>query len=393
MSARVAKKLYGDSPAESRDVSDSGSDQDEVPVKKVNPFALLGGEDNSESEDEADIEPQNTVPAKQNETLSSKKSKKKKKKKKSAKPPTDIDSLLDQLAIEKEEAAAKKPQYLHFFHIGTKKLDYEHEFRELFGDAALRDATPSRSPSPAMPAGWGGRDRRTVPGLSRKLVLTKVRDSFPPVVHRDILMQELPDTRSNGTRDYKFVHSARYQESQRVFDEMRQYGDIQALTTRVTALNPYHVPTLLLIAENRTQLGQHSEASEMIEMCLFAYDRALKPGFNFADGTCRLPFRYYENRGFYLVVFNYIKSLMRRGTWATAFEWAKLLWSLDPEEDPYCAGLMVDFFALNAGYASYVINAADEPFFGSGHYAARPNLLYSSVVAHHMKFPEKVSAV
>jgi hypothetical protein len=83
---------------------------------------------------------------------------------------------------------------------------------------------------------------------------------------------------------------------------------------------------------------------------------------------------------------------MRRGTWATAFEWTKLLWSLDPEEDPCGAGLMIDFFALNAGYATYVTNIAQASEFRSGHYAACPNLWFSSALAHHMKHPTEVSA-
>jgi hypothetical protein len=50
---------------------------------------------------------------------------------------------------------------------------------------------------------------------------------------------------------------------------------------------------------------------------------------------------------------------MMKGTYRTAFEWAKLLLSLDPDEDPYCMRLMLHSLALRAHEFKWLLEYGD----------------------------------
>lgn len=54
-------------------------------------------------------------------------------------------------------------------------------------------------------------------------------------------------------------------------------------------------------------------------------------------------------------MFRHIQFLTRRGCWKTAFEFNKLLFSLDPVTDPLGALLSLDYHALSSKDFEYVI--------------------------------------
>ncbi|KAA8915657.1 hypothetical protein TRICI_002169 [Trichomonascus ciferrii] len=408
MSSRAVKKLYGQESDllgndRVKEEDDSSEEEEDVGPAKPNLFALLnaGGDDNDDEEEESEKEEpvEAAKPAVETTTSKSKKKKKKKNKKKKKKggndgeEEEDIDKILEESMKKASLDGSKEPQYFKFLQVDTRHLDYEREFRQLFGnDAIERDVDGGNSIFPPAtsqpPKDWGGRDGRSIPGTSRKLVLTKIKPHFYPVLRRDILMEEIRgEVDEPGTTEFKFVHSEQYKACQNTFNLLTMMSsDPQTILNHVLPKSFYHVPTLLIIAENLVQTGQHSEAADMLERCLLVYDRALRSNFSFQSGKCRLPFKYFENRGFYLVVFKYIKTLMRRGTWLTAFEFDKLLWSLSPNQDPYGAGYMIDFFAMNAAEYEYIIDLGDDPHFQSVR-SARPNLFYSRALAYHKKNP------
>lgn len=74
-----------------------------------------------------------------------------------------------------------------------------------------------------------------------------------------------------------------------------------------------------------------------------------------SEGKARFNFAWRENREFWLASWRYISNLGQRGTWRTAYEWAKLLLSLDPDKDPYCVGLILDQLALRGGQADHFL--------------------------------------
>jgi hypothetical protein len=88
----------------------------------------------------------------------------------------------------------------------------------------------------------------------------------------------------------------------------------------------------------------------LIERALFTFGRASLTQFNqkISKGKARLDFFRPENREVWLAGYQYIKSLIMKGTYRTALEWAKFLLSLDPEVDPYCMRFMIHHLALRA---------------------------------------------
>lgn len=165
---------------------------------------------------------------------------------------------------------------------------------------------------------------------------------------------ELVDTEA-GISTFKIVHPRQYQEAQYNFLDCVESLDPNNIM-RLLQVYPYHIDSMLTLSEYMMHSGNGAEAAAMIERALFSIERSFHPLFNVNSGTCRLPFRRAENRSFFLALFRHILSLTRRGCWRTALEFSKLLFSLDPAEDPYCALQMMDYFALRANEYDYVLS-------------------------------------
>jgi hypothetical protein len=100
----------------------------------------------------------------------------------------------------------------------------------------------------------------------------------------------------------------------------------------------YHISTLLQVSfVARHQDGNNPLAADLCERALFTFGRATLASFrqNLLQGRARLDFYRPENRQLWLVGYHYLKSLIRKGASRTALEWAKLLFSLDPVDDPF----------------------------------------------------------
>jgi hypothetical protein len=97
------------------------------------------------------------------------------------------------------------------------------------------------------------------------LVLAKIKDHFPPMLRRDIRMEQLsqPDPVS-GVAEFKFVHSHEYNKAQAMFEQPRLSGDLESTVQIVMTVTPYHVPTLLIIADNRIRTGNASEGADVL---------------------------------------------------------------------------------------------------------------------------------
>ena len=71
-----------------------------------------------------------------------------------------------------------------------------------------------------------------------------------------------------------------------------------------------------------------------------------------------------------------------RATWRTAYEWAKLLFSLDPIDDPYAMKLILDQLALRARQPQQLLDMLEQDVLGF--WQALPNLAYSKSLAFRM---------
>lgn len=147
----------------------------------------------------------------------------------------------------------------------------------------------------------------------------------------------------------------------------------------------YHISTLLQVSEIAKQQGDHSVSGDLLERALFSFGRSVHSSFTAAlgEGKARLDFRRPENREFWLSAWRYVNNLGQRGTWRTAYEWAKLVLSLDPEGDPYRICLVLDQLALRGGRSEHLLQLSRNPFYADDIWRCRPNIDISSALAEY----------
>jgi hypothetical protein len=75
----------------------------------------------------------------------------------------------------------------------------------------------------------------------------------------------------------------------------------------------------------------------------------------------------------------HIQSLSCRGCWQTSFEFAKLLLSLDPSNDPLSVLNFIDYLGLKAHQYSYVLSLTNE--WTLHKLQDWPNFVYSAAIA------------
>ncbi|CDK24989.1 unnamed protein product [Kuraishia capsulata CBS 1993] len=300
-----------------------------------------------------------------------------------------------------------------------KFLDPDREFRNLFGKLPEEiiddvDSTLSGSVSPEVLAqirrmakmvrGWGGKDRRSIPGTMRKLVLTKIRDDWIPTTKKDFLMMELNIQKVQQiamARDASewpvaikaeleaeaaagiqyFAFEGKTQFDTEFFITVAIQPDHEALINLLQR-SPYHIETLLQVAMILYRQGQKIQSSALVERGLFVFDRSFKQSFAVGSGLCRLPFEYFLNRQFYLCIFRYIQVLTQKSTFFTALNYCKLLLSFSPEDDPYGVRHFIDFYAVLAGQYQYLIDFVNSPFCQANSDWFVPSLAYSVALAH-----------
>lgn len=99
-------------------------------------------------------------------------------------------------------------------------------------------------------------------------------------------------------------------------------------------------------------------SSELCERALFTFGRVTTSAFraHLEAGKARLDFCRPENRQFWLAGYHYLRSLLRKGTFRTALEWAKLLYALDPTGDPYAMRHYLHFLAVRAYESQWLLD-------------------------------------
>lgn len=435
MSSRAIRKLQ--KLREQEQLQQDSEDQDEVsdeeparPAKpKFNAFDLLnaGDDDNDDDVDEPDEElqepvtqPLETVPEPSKPKCASKK-KKKKKTKAAAFGSTpgqpedaeldEIDRALKDLATDAQPLPGTGPSASlpasrdasfpkttdEMLAVEPKFLNATNEMRRLFGNVVLENFD-----QPADPGTGRRRDRnREMVDLGRALTgryspASRGQSLAGVTLRRNMLMQgkdewprapsgglgmELVEKLPLGDTLYRIVHNAAYQDVQRQFDLCVESMDPQRLIQHLQ-YNPYHISTLLQVSEIAKHQGDHAVSADLLERALFNIGRSAHSSFNgrLKEGQARLDFLHMENRELWLVGWRYIANLGMKGTWRTAYEWSKLLLSLD-DSDPYCMKLLIDHLALRGReYAQFVEMCTQTRF--SRDWAELPNIQCSLVMAY-----------
>jgi hypothetical protein len=157
---------------------------------------------------------------------------------------------------------------------------------------------------------------------------------------------------------FKFLHSPEYQKVQIKFWESVETYNPNAIAAVLHA-HPYHVDSLLQLSEV-CKMGEDIQmAADLIERAVYHYESIFHPLFNYSSDTCRLRYKHAENRGFFLVIFRHLSYVGRKGCHKTAFELCKLLLSLDPDGDPLCVLLMIDYYAIRCCEYQFIIDLHD----------------------------------
>lgn len=319
----------------------------------------------------------------------------------------EIDRALQQLATNGNNATTaattagvdpRVEEANRLLSIDTQHLHAVNEMRRLFGRAALEQDHADDAPAPAR--GGNRRQQRQQVGLRdalrgqrqdgrsgglaamalRRNIFIQGKEDWPQATGGGLGM-EVEEKRADGTVLYRFVHNTAYQDVQSQFETCVASMDPQRMILLLQH-NPYHISTLLQVSEIAKQDRDHSTSGDLLERALFSFGRAVHSTFSksLAEGKARLDFRRPENREFWLASWRYIQNLTMRATWRTVYEWAKMLLSLSPEDDPYGIWLVLDQYALRSRQDLDYLNVSRNPIFKAVH-DSMPNVQFSQALA------------
>ena len=288
--------------------------------------------------------------------------------------------------------------------VESKHLNALNEMKRLFGNVVMENedeapAAPRRRGRGPQHTDLGGALAGYVSPASRGKGLAGLalrrnpfilgKEAWPKAPSGGLGM-ELVEKMEDGTVEYRFIHNSVYQDVQRQFETCVASLDPQRMIS-LLQYEPYHISTLLQVSEIAKQQSDHSVSGDLLERALFSFGRSVHSSFTsaLAEGRARLDFRRPENREFWLAAWRYTLNLGQRGTWRTAYEWARLMLSLDPEGDPYSMVLILDQLALRGGQSEHFLQMSQLPFFSDYLWKDRPNIRISSALAEHkLKHPQ-----
>uniref|UniRef100_A0A3Q2PZE6 Transcription factor 25 (basic helix-loop-helix) n=1 Tax=Fundulus heteroclitus TaxID=8078 RepID=A0A3Q2PZE6_FUNHE len=270
---------------------------------------------------------------------------KKKKKKKKAKMTSEdgqvngaatenIDLLLENLeksnggGLQSEDSGGSIRRSV--LHVEHRNLNPETELKRYFGArAVLGDQRPRQ------------RNRH----FHRSTWMTSPKDSWPRFSRPGISMALLES--KNGVHYFTFEHNRDYQQVQFKFLDAVESMDPNNIVA-LLQLNPYHIDSLLQLSDVCRIQEDQEMARDLIERALYSFECACHPLFSLTSGTSRLDYLRPENRAFYLAVYKHMMFLEKRGCPRTALEYCKLILCLDPDSDPLCMLLLIDFLMLRS---------------------------------------------
>lgn len=245
------------------------------------------------------------------------------------------------------------PRDSRVLHVEPRLLNADSELKKLFGAKVVESERREEEASSAQV-----RRRGRPPGkahLRRKISLVSPRETwfaYAPgltmVVDNEGTNKDTPEIRY-----FRYQHESSYT---RVQNEYRSFVNMHDpnLLAELVSRHPYHVDTLLQLAELYRQMGELDRGAEHIERAIYVLETAWNIMFKPFDGNSRLRFDVIENRSIYVALFRYSQLLTRRGLHRTALEISKLLLNFDPENDPMGMLMLADSFALLSGEYKWI---------------------------------------
>lgn len=146
---------------------------------------------------------------------------------------------------------------------------------------------------------------------------------------------------------------------------------------------PYHVDSHIQLSDMAKAAEDPQVASDLIEGAVHCLENAFHVRFQLTNPLCRLQYNFQENRSFFLVLFKHLIFVGSRACHRTALELCKRLLTLDPDTDPLCSTLMIDFYAVKAGEIQWLVdlyNFWEKP----RNLSQLPNFSYSVALSYHL---------
>ncbi len=264
--------------------------------------------------------------------------------------------LLAEMSSASAAAASSSSSSTSSLLVHERFLNADAELRRLFGSATI-DAANAERASRVHPLdqdraraqliqrrGAAPTARPSLAALrARAFLLVRVQSSWPraePAVSMQLVSTE------GGVKFFKLHYHRAYRKLQRRFFACVNTGDPSAVFS-VLRTEPFHMASLLQLANLSVRASDMPNASEYIERLLHAFECVRHPDFSFSDGSSRLLYVHEENRCVLHAIFRYVGLLGRRGAVRAAFEFSKLLLNLDPS-DPLAILVLLDHYALRA---------------------------------------------
>ncbi|OVA19961.1 Transcription factor 25 [Macleaya cordata] len=386
MSARLLRKVLQEqeelhrksAEAEPELKEDDDSDSpDSNPPPSRNPFDLLNDEEDEVEVDDGvsggDVyEEEPSVTKSYSEPFSSSNRKSKKKKKKAKENPTSskdkagkhIDEVLECLNIGSDSSSQNSSFSKAKFQdkqmnqgissilaVDPKFLRPENELRRIFGSEVVRSFESGHNSGSSRHIRGGRRGTHN----PRKTVLVSPSGHWPR--WDGSLSMELLETK-DGHHYFKYVHTSSYSQAQRAFEAAKAIHDLNGIAS-ILAYYPYHIESLLTIAEVLKFSGEHDSSADAIAKCLFALECSWHPQFTPLQGNCQLKYSHDTNKPLFSVLFTHMQNMDRRGCHRSALEVCKLLLSLD-SDDPMGAMFCIDYFSLRAEEYSWLERFSEE---------------------------------
>ncbi|KAM6943360.1 ribosome quality control complex subunit TCF25 [Xenentodon cancila] len=343
------------------------SSDDEAEKQDKNKTSGMGT--NERREIEKSTQKQEEVSAKAGDRV------KKKKKKKKAKvtedvqeaAPDNVDLLLENLdqsnnlSLQSENCGGCDRRSM--LHVEHRNLNPETELKRYFGArAVLGDQRPRQ------------RNRQ----FHRTTWMTSPKESWPRFSRPGISMALLES--KDGIQYFTFEHSRDYQQVQFKFLDAVESMDPNNIVA-LLQLNPCHIDSLLQLSDVCRIQEDQEMARDLIERALYSFECAFHPLFSLTSGSSRLDYLRPENRAFYLALYKHMMFLEKRGCPRTALEYCKLILSLDPDSDPLCMLLLIDFLTLRSREYRSLLQLYQD-WEEHRNLSQLPNFAFSSALCH-----------
>ncbi|EQC35964.1 hypothetical protein SDRG_06706 [Saprolegnia diclina VS20] len=345
---------------EAREESDSESDGGAQAKASAGFHFLQDSDDDSDKSDSEDepvappvvVQPKVVIaPA----TKSKNKKNKKKNKAKAATESDDVDDLLDALASQQlqddDEGKPAPGQVRHrneLFAVNVGALNADKEMKRLFGVKGARETLKNT--------------RNAARRSTKKVVLVTPDDSWPrpPTFVGGGIRWTRVDKPACPSWDlgcdyFQVDWSLTYKKMQEQFQVLQSTHDPNAIG-HFLAKHPYHVDALLQMSEVFQHHGQMDHSADCIKKCVYFLELAWGEQYDVANGTARMDIHAGDNAAYFRALFFLMKQVGRRGCVRSAFEIAKLIWSMDPKGDPMHVLLCLDYYALAARQCQFVLD-------------------------------------